>query len=230
MSHKVILFDLDNTLYHYEPCNEAALAQVHRALTKCVKISFNEFIQIHDRVRHEIAVEFQSQVTRHNRTVFFNRITTAITGTPEPLLTCQLSDIYWQTFLDAIVPDPLTKSVITKIGDKFRIGLVTNQGTEAQFRKICRLGLDELFDSIITSEDAGHEKPDSRIFNMALSSLGSGPQEATLVGDDPEADIAGASRVGIVTVHSLQYRESDERSDLADYTIHHLDELLDILL
>jgi len=50
---------------------------------------------------------------------------------------------------------------------------------------------------MLTSENAGHQKPDVRIGAKALAEAGCTPGKALMVGDDFEVDIAGARNAGI---------------------------------
>ncbi|RLE83608.1 MAG: hypothetical protein DRJ41_04620, partial [Thermoprotei archaeon] len=43
-------------------------------------------------------------------------------------------------------------------------------------------------------------KPDARIFKIALKRLGSRPEEAVHVGDDPLMDVKGAKNAGILPI------------------------------
>jgi putative hydrolase of the HAD superfamily len=58
------------------------------------------------------------------------------------------------------------------------------------------LELSPLLDAVITSAEAGTEKPGPVIFTAALERLGVSPQRALHVGDSP-ADEQGASRAGL---------------------------------
>lgn len=78
-----------------------------------------------------------------------------------------------------------------------RIGLVTNGPADTQWAKIDLLGLAEVVDFAIVSGELGVEKPDRRIFDQALRLGGARPEEAVVVGDSAEHDIAGARAAGI---------------------------------
>jgi putative hydrolase of the HAD superfamily len=58
------------------------------------------------------------------------------------------------------------------------------------------LGLWDYFDVVLTSAAIGFEKPHPEAYACALRELGH-PQSVWMVGDGPEADIAGALRCGI---------------------------------
>lgn len=66
-------------------------------------------------------------------------------------------------------------------------------GLEEQLAKI---GVDRLFDAILTSAEAGAPKPEPRLFEEALSRLGVAPKRALHVGDG-EGDRTGASAAGM---------------------------------
>jgi putative hydrolase of the HAD superfamily len=57
-------------------------------------------------------------------------------------------------------------------------------------------GLAACFDTVVISGEVGYDKPDPRIFHLALDALGCTPHEALFVGDTLEADILGAQAVG----------------------------------
>jgi HAD superfamily hydrolase (TIGR01549 family) len=65
---------------------------------------------------------------------------------------------------------------------------------------LAELGLAEFFAFILPSAEVGVEKPDGRIFSLALQRLGLEPQEAAHIGDNYEADVVGAQAVGITPI------------------------------
>jgi putative hydrolase of the HAD superfamily len=58
------------------------------------------------------------------------------------------------------------------------------------------LGLARHFDAILTSAAIGYDKPNPEIYALGLRAAGN-PDAVWMVGDNPEADIAGAARCGI---------------------------------
>jgi putative hydrolase of the HAD superfamily len=63
------------------------------------------------------------------------------------------------------------------------------------------LGLGAAFDAVVWSSAVGAAKPSAAIFAAALARLGVGPSEACHVGDDPDADVAGARGAGLHAIH-----------------------------
>ena len=62
------------------------------------------------------------------------------------------------------------------------------------------LDFSHLLDSITIPAEAGAEKPDARIFRIALERLGLAAKEVAFVGDDAVRDLSGAREVGMTAV------------------------------
>ena len=77
-----------------------------------------------------------------------------------------------------------------------RLGVVSNSdGRVAE--ALAAAGLAHLFEVIIDSHLAGVEKPDPRIFRIALDAMGVGPGDALYIGDLYEVDVVGARAAGL---------------------------------
>jgi putative hydrolase of the HAD superfamily len=61
------------------------------------------------------------------------------------------------------------------------------------------LGLGELIDEIVNSAETGYEKPHPEAFALARRIAGD-PDVVWMVGDNPQADVAGAEAVGIPAI------------------------------
>jgi HAD superfamily hydrolase (TIGR01549 family) len=81
-----------------------------------------------------------------------------------------------------------------------RLMLISNW--HAGLRGFCRaLGLDTYFDVIVSSFDAGCEKPDPRIFAIACARLGVPPGQVLHIGDSIVDDVEGARAAGLAALH-----------------------------
>lgn len=84
----------------------------------------------------------------------------------------------------------------------YKLGMVTNGNSMLQNTKLDTAGIRDLFDMSVVSDDIGVWKPDKRIFEYAMKSLGVTPEEALFVGDHPINDVQGAlgARMNVVWV------------------------------
>ena len=118
-----------------------------------------------------------------------------------------------------------TLSALQRQGMK--MSLVTNGRVASQRPKIDALGLGSYFGVTLISEAEGVRKPDPEIFRRAIDGLGVSPDEAAMVGDNPEADIQGAKSFGMKAIWKRDaYWETPE---VADAVIDDLEELLPLL-
>lgn len=83
------------------------------------------------------------------------------------------------------------------------VGLITNtlsRGDEEVWEDWRRFGLADAIDHVVSSHSAGWQKPHRKIFERALALAGVVAEDAFMVGDRLDADIWGASRMGMRTV------------------------------
>lgn len=118
----------------------------------------------------------------------------------------------WNVVPGAVVfPDvPPMLLVLRQAGIK--LGIVTNASQPMAMRdaELAAHGLIEFFpDCRLSAADAGYLKPDRRIFTLALERLGTKPDETVFVGDNPDADIAGARSVGMKAVLRVSERAEE---------------------
>jgi HAD superfamily hydrolase (TIGR01509 family) len=97
-----------------------------------------------------------------------------------------------------VVP-PEVPRVLAELRGRYRLGVVSNaNGTVRE--KLRRVGLAEYFEVILDSHEEGVEKPDPRIFQLALERLGARAEEAVHVGDYYHIDVVGARAAGVRAV------------------------------
>lgn len=77
-----------------------------------------------------------------------------------------------------------------------QLGVVSNSDGRVA-HALAEAGLAQHFDVIVDSRAAGVEKPDPRIFHLALDQLGVAPGDALYVGDVYEVDVVGARSAGL---------------------------------
>lgn len=79
-------------------------------------------------------------------------------------------------------------------------------------RDFLDLGIGDLIDEVIFSVDTGLRKPHPRMFQLALSSAGSLPEETVFIGDSEEKDIIPAKRLGMRAIRVAIEESPPERT------------------
>lgn len=111
--------------------------------------------------------------------------------------------------------------------EKYSLHIITNGFSEVQDVKLTKSGLKPFFETVITSEQVGVNKPDPKIFHHALHSTGAKRNQSVMVGDNLEADVRGARRAGL---HSVFFNpEGQTHDDKVSAEIHNLKQLINLL-
>ena len=122
--------------------------------------------------------------------------------------------------------DQNTINTVNAIKRQAHVAIITNGSTQRQKAKIMNTHLNNCFDLVIISEEAGLSKPDRRIFELALNRLNVQPEEALFVGDDLEKDIAGCQNANIKGIWFNPHRIKNETKIKPYAEIQSLDRLL----
>jgi len=91
--------------------------------------------------------------------------------------------------------------ILNYIQGKYDMHIITNGFEEVQAIKMKHSGLDEYFDKIITSEKAGHKKPNGGIYQYALKHTSSILDDSVMIGDNLKTDIKGARMFGMDQIY-----------------------------
>jgi putative hydrolase of the HAD superfamily len=122
---------------------------------------------------------------------------------------------------------PEAASVLRSLKSRgYRIGIVSNFDSRLE-AILEELGLNRWADVTVYSSRAGAAKPNPAIFRHALRLLGVHPHESLHVGDNHDADYAGARAAGMRA--AIVNRKSEDGPDdgvIRIRSLEHVDELL----
>lgn len=200
-----VLFDTDNTLYPYNPAHRVALQAVRDKAVARFAISPKTFEEGFAEARHQVKARLKGQAASHNRLLYLQRMLENMGLGSQVLTALDLEQTYWRTFLsNAILFDG-----IKELLDELRLlgiptAIVTDLTAQIQFRKLVYFGLDSYFDFIVTSEEAGFDKPHPGPFQIAVEKMRPKGDRIWMIGDSVAADIKGAREaIGAVTLQKL---------------------------
>jgi len=107
-----------------------------------------------------------------------------------------------------------TEAALEELRGRYRLGVISNANGTVK-RVFARLGLARFFDVIVDSTEVGIEKPDVRIFELALDQMNARAADAAYVGDVFKVDVVGARGAGmraiLIDPHDFHAERACER-------------------
>ena len=216
MSIKVVVFDLDNTLYDYDTCNALAEKKLFRTIAEEFGVTEEDAKNLLKNAKLDVKEQLGDEVAAsHNRLLYMQNICEQADKNPF-LYAMKFYNVYWDTVLENMEPFDYVVSLLDELkAKKIKIGILTYLTAHIQYRKIEKLGIGDRIDCLVTSEEAGAEKPSEKMFSLMLRKLCVKPEEILMIGDSEKKDIVGAEAVGMKTL----LFEKKLNSDLIEHTV-----------
>jgi HAD superfamily hydrolase (TIGR01549 family) len=199
------LFDTDNTLYPYDPAHAAAQRAVRDKVVNTFSISPEDFDKAFKEARTQVKTRLKNTASSHSRLLYLQRMLEIMGLGSQVLLALDFEQTYWRTFLS----NATLFSGVKELLDEIRLlgiptAIVTDLTAQIQFRKVVYFGLDHHFDYIVTSEEAGFDKPHEAPFQIALEKMRPKGNCIWMIGDNPVNDIRGArEKINAVTLQKI---------------------------
>ena len=230
--YKHLFFDLDHTLWDHNTNSRIGLEEVYQQfnLSSLGINSPTEFYLKFNEINHQLWDKYEagriSQTElRHNRfRLIFSQL-----GVTNHTICDEISDVYVDISSKKHHLLPNAQETLTYLFPKYPMHIITNGFDEIQSVKMNAGKITHFFKEIITSQNSGYKKPDSRIFEYALKKIKAVPQECLMIGDSFQSDIVGATRAGIDAVFFNPDQRKQDISMKPTYEIRNLEELKEIL-
>lgn len=219
---KLIIFDLDNTLTDFigmkdDSIDAAVKAMIDAGLDFSAERIRSEIFRIYD----EEGIEYQK---------VFNKLLVNLVGAVDYRIMAAGIVSYRKAREAALVLYPhVNRTLLALIKKGLKLAVISDAPRQEAWMRLSYLQLQHLFDTVVAFEDSGEHKPSPVPFRMVLDQLGMKPEEALMVGDWPERDIAGASELGIRTVFARYGDTFGTKVSGADYDIDDIFQLVGIV-
>jgi HAD superfamily hydrolase (TIGR01509 family) len=191
----VLSFDLDDTLWPVGP----VIAAAERELLWWLRERHPEIVTGHDleslrALRDGVAQRFPER--SHDLTFLRHRALKDLfraAGHAESLADAAL-EVFFSArnrveFYDDVRP------ALSRLRARYRLFAISNGNADLH-----RCGIGDLFAGHVTAIAAGAAKPDARIYAALLEMAGVEAAQVLHIGDDPLADVIGATRAGMQAV------------------------------
>jgi HAD superfamily hydrolase (TIGR01509 family) len=191
----VLSFDLDDTLWPVSP----VIAAAERQLLSWLRERHPEIVSGHDleslrALRDGVAQRFPER--SHDLTFLRHRALKDLFGAAghaESLADAALEVFFSARNRVAFYDD--VRPALDRLRARYRLFAISNGNADLQ-----RCGIGDLFAGHVTAIAAGAAKPDARIYAALLEIAGVEAAQVLHIGDDPLADVIGATRAGMQAV------------------------------
>lgn len=224
---KAVSFDVDGTLWDFDAVMRRALGKTLLELQgvepeAAAMLDVDKVVAIRERVESELrgAVSDLNEI----RLESFRQVVREI-GRPDDALASRLCDVYFthrsagRRLFDDVLP------TLKALKHRYTLGVVSNGNSYPE-----HFGLEGLIAFAVYAQDhGGIQKPDPRIFQIALDEAGCSAGEMVHVGDSLEIDVAGARNAGVRSVWLNRNGDAARPGIAPDAEIASLRELSQIL-
>lgn len=226
---KAIIFDLDNTLVDFMKMKDDAVnAAINAMIDAGLKMTAPEARRRIYEIYQKEGIEFQE---------VFDLFLTECCGTINPKYLAAGIVAYRRAREAALVLYPHVNFTLIELMKRgLKLAVLSDAPRKQAWLRLCYLNLHYLFEIVVTFEDTLKRKPEPEPFRKVLDELKVLPEEALMVGDWPERDMTGASKLGIKTVYAKYGDVYDRFSKTnaieppkADFTVEDIAELIDIV-
>jgi HAD superfamily hydrolase (TIGR01549 family) len=214
---KGVIFDLGETLIHFEGTWPETIEASQRALTKAlavegIELDREDFHKVwHTEMQAAYLARDEDETERPSRELLANILgrygySDVPASTIERCLEAMYarSEMHWE-------PMPEARAVLDTLASDYRLGMISNAGDAANVeRLIDKGGFRPYFDPILVSASLGIRKPSPQLFEMVLSDWDLPPEAVVMVGDTLGADVLGAQRAGM---HQIWLSGQADRED-----------------
>lgn len=218
---QALIFDLDDTLYREWDFVFSGFKQVAEFLADKYELDQTEIYDDMLEIFH-----------RNGRGEIFDYICIKYGIDTD---TQQLIDIYRNHNPGIKLYDD-ARILLEKIKGLYKLGIITDGKSSVQWKKVEALGIQDVFDKIIVTDDQGADywKPSPGPYQDILKALDLSANQAIYIGDNPHKDFITAKKLGIHTVRVLREVGDHMRTLLdekheADYLIRDLSKLEEIM-
>ena len=238
MSYKLVLIDLDDTLFDYPKTEKEAFRNTFKELGFFVESELgNEkkeeiYEKIKDRYK-DVNLQLWKDLEKGAvdkdilMVVRFEKIIEEFDLKYNPY---EMSELYLKKLGEGIFPFEATEKLCEYLHSKYKVGIVTNGIKEVQHSRIENSTIAKCIDKIIISDEVGVNKPDKRIFEYAMNYFEiMDKSEVIMIGDSLGADIKGGQNAGIDTCWVNLRNNVNDTGIVPKYEVRKLEELFEIL-
>jgi HAD superfamily hydrolase (TIGR01549 family) len=241
-----VVFDWGNVLV-FDPFGDL-LPQVSQKAVDVAKASFNfelnqnAFANAWSKANSELNFPYASHFSQEEPLIQAGLKDANVPAEIRALLAPIILVSYRQCFKELLEKDP-RKQELRQTLEELRnrgkhLAVLSNDRSFTPRSTLKWLGVVDLFDHFLTSEEIKIEKPDPRVFEVAAEHFGKPVSDIIYVGDDPVRDVVCAHQAGVKSIlyvppekyrSSTSWRDYSVQPDKPDAVVGEFSELLQVI-
>lgn len=229
--YRHIFFDLDHTLWDFRSNSRETLRELFTELDleRAGVPDANALITVYEEINADLWRRYEAgRIPKEVLRVLRFRNTLASFGVQGSRSAERLAEEFLHRCPRKGRLNPGVRSLLDALSPDHALHVITNGFQEVQGVKLHTSGIADLFQVVLTSDQAAAAKPDPRIFHKAMDLAGAAAEDSLMVGDDPRNDVEGARGVGMDQAHYV-ITPAESPDSGSTYRFGHFDELRELL-
>ena len=124
------------------------------------------------------------------------------------------------------------EQTLSILSQKYKLGIIANQSRDV-LQLLDKFNFRDFFNVVIVSSEVNMNKPDPRIFQLAMDRVAKNSKRYVMIGDRLDTDISPANKLGMKTIrytNSLfRLQEPIDESEMATHVVNRLSKIPGIL-
>lgn len=228
-SIKFIYFDVDDTILDHRKAERLALAETYNLFSVLHKADLDDF---RERYHHINVDLWQKYGLREIDRPYleYHRFADTLKWFSIDADPVEIRNTYMNLYRAKWAWVDQAEQTLVDLSKKYPIGFLTNGFSEIQRWKAEKFDLYRFGENYIISEDVGHMKPSTEIFEFATKQAGCRTDQILYIGDSFVSDIHGGSTFGWKTGWFYRDLNSDpEKAKVADFVFNEFTKLPDLI-
>jgi len=205
MTFKAVIFDYIGTLVDCRRYTmDASRLKLHKAIVnESFDIGEDKFLAAYDLAHEKYRKVRYEQLREVTNAVWVAEALSNLgfeVTEDDCRIKAALND-FFQDFIDTLELRDGAKKLIKHAHQNYKVALISNfTYAPVIYKSLRKVGISDLFNAVVVSEEVGWRKPSCHIFQRALNCLKLQANEAVYIGDSPNEDIKGAKQAGLKTI------------------------------
>jgi putative hydrolase of the HAD superfamily len=226
MKIKCVIFGVDDVLY--DASLQMSTARLN-AIKAMIEAGLPTDIEAAYRVLQSVVRECGSDYNKH-----FDKLLERLGLKWNPRVIAAGVAAYRETSSAYLKLYPDTFPTLLKLREEgYKIGIVSEGRAVKQWQKLIELGIQHMFDHVVTSEETGSDIIKPETIRSVLKALAVRPGQTIFVGNIPETDIRCANKAKVISVRirkgENRTREPESAETKPKYEINKISEIFKVI-